>query len=125
MGEWYQMKVGEYGGMRSEDYGTVRLGDSDLWKETRLGAPTAGGVWDRVQGQRIREGGELGQDSEAGERGGAQGDSEKGSREDEWDDDVTADGGKRRTGGGQDGEEGRRGKRHCGCGRAGARLDGH
>ena len=44
-----------------------------------------------MQGQRTREGGELGQDSEAGEGGGAHGDSEQGSREDEGDDDVAAD----------------------------------
>ena len=64
------MIVGEHGGLRSEEDGAVKLSDSDLWKETRLGAPTAGGVWDRVQGQRTRGGGELGQDSEAGEGGG-------------------------------------------------------
>ena len=43
------------GGMRSEEDGAVRLSDSDLWRETRLGAPTVGGVWGRVQGQRTRE----------------------------------------------------------------------
>ena len=35
LGELYQVIVGEYGGMRSEDDGAVRLSDSDLWKETR------------------------------------------------------------------------------------------
>ena len=47
--------VGEHGGMRSEEDGAVRFSDSDLWRETRLGAPTVGGVWGRVQGQRTRE----------------------------------------------------------------------
>ena len=86
--------VGEHGGMRSdEEDGAVRLSDGDLWRETRLGAPTAGGVWDRVQGQRTREGSELGQDSEAGEWGGHKVIVRKGvgSREDEGDDDVAAD----------------------------------
>ena len=40
-----------------------------------------------------REGGELRQDSEAGEERGEQGHSEEGNREDEGDDDVAADGG--------------------------------
>ena len=80
----YQVIVGKHGGvMWSKEDGAVRLSESDLWGETRLGAPTIGGVWDRVQGQRTREGGELRQDSEAGEEGGEQGHSEEGNREDE------------------------------------------
>ena len=90
----YQVIVGEHGGTRSEEDGAVKVSDSDLWKETRLGdAPVAGGVWDRVQGQRIRGGGGLRQDSEAGEGGGAHGHSKEGNREGEGDDDEAADGG--------------------------------
>ena len=91
----YQVIVGEHGGVVwSKEDGAIRLSESDLWGETRLGAPIAGGVWDRVQGQRTRrEGGELRQNSEAGEERGEQGHSEGGNREDEGDDDVAADGG--------------------------------
>ena len=85
--------MGEHGGTRSEEDGAVKVSDSDLWKETRLGAPVAGGVWDRVQGQRTRGGGGLRQDSEAGEGGGAHGHSKEGNREGEGDDDEAADGG--------------------------------
>ena len=55
----YQVIVGEHGGVVwSKEDGAIRLSESDLWGETRLGAPIAGGVWDRVQGQRTRrEGG--------------------------------------------------------------------
>ena len=93
LGEMYQVIVGEHGGTRSEEDGAVKVSDSDLWKETRLGAPVAGGVWDRVQGQRIR-GGSCGlrQDSEAGEGGGAHGHSKEGNRDrkGEGDDDEAA-----------------------------------
>ena len=40
--------IEEEGERDEQEDGAVLLSACDLWNETRLGEPTAGGVWDKV-----------------------------------------------------------------------------
>ena len=73
IGIGYQAVIGEEEGERDEkEDRAVLLSACDLWSETRLGEPTAGGIWDEVHARRQQRGAGLdlarGNDTDPGAR---------------------------------------------------------
>jgi hypothetical protein len=56
IGTAYQVEIGEEGEHAEKDDRAVLLSAQDLWSETRLGEPTAGGIWDQVHARRQQRG---------------------------------------------------------------------
>ena len=56
IGTAYQVEIGEEGEHAEKDDRAVLLSAQDLWRETRLGEPTAGGIWDQVHARRQQRG---------------------------------------------------------------------